>query len=83
LATFAWAADTDPLDMATLASLAAGVSTRRYAGTLGLAARARRAAVGVQERGVAALGGAESGATARVAVGLGQGVGPAGRDDRC
>jgi hypothetical protein len=35
LPTFAWAADTDPLDMATLASLAAGVSTRRYAGTLG------------------------------------------------
>lgn len=34
LPTFAWAADTDPLDMATLASLAAGVSTRRYAGTL-------------------------------------------------
>ena len=30
----AWAAHTDPLDMATLASLAAGVSTRRYAGTL-------------------------------------------------
>jgi len=34
LPTFAWAADTDPLDMATLASIAAGVSTRRYAGTL-------------------------------------------------
>jgi len=34
LPTFAWAAHTDPLDMATLASLAAGVSTRRYAGTL-------------------------------------------------
>jgi transposase-like protein len=34
LPTFAWAANTDPLDMATLASLAAGVSTRRYAGTL-------------------------------------------------
>jgi putative transposase len=34
LPTFAWAADTDPLDMATLASLVAGVSTRRYAGTL-------------------------------------------------
>jgi len=34
LPTFAWAAGTDPLDMATLASLAAGVSTRRYAGTL-------------------------------------------------
>jgi len=34
LPTFAWAADTDPLDMATLASLAAGVSTRRDAGTL-------------------------------------------------
>ena len=28
------AADADPLDMATVASLAAGVSTRRYAGTL-------------------------------------------------
>lgn len=34
LPTFAWAADTDPLDKATVASLAAGVSTRRYAGTL-------------------------------------------------
>jgi len=34
LPTVAWAAHTDPLDMATLASLAAGVSTRRYAGTL-------------------------------------------------
>jgi transposase-like protein len=34
LPTFAWAANTDPLDMATMASLAAGVSTRRYAGTL-------------------------------------------------
>lgn len=34
LPTFAWAAHTDPLDMATMASMAAGVSTRRYAGTL-------------------------------------------------
>ena len=34
LPTFAWAADSDRLDMATLASIAAGVSTRRYAGTL-------------------------------------------------
>jgi len=34
LPTFAWAAHTDPLDMATMASIAAGVSTRRYAGTL-------------------------------------------------
>jgi transposase-like protein len=34
LPTFAWAANTDPLDMATVASLAAGVSTRRYASTL-------------------------------------------------
>jgi len=34
LPTFAWAADGDPLDMATLASMAAGVSTRRYARTL-------------------------------------------------
>ena len=34
LATFAWVAHTDPLDMATMASMAAGVSTRRYAGTL-------------------------------------------------
>jgi putative transposase len=33
LPTFAWAANADPLDMATVASLAAGVSTRRYAGT--------------------------------------------------
>jgi putative transposase len=34
LPTFAWAARTDPLDMATMAAIAAGVSTRRYAGTL-------------------------------------------------
>ena len=34
LPTFAWAADTDPLDMATATSMAAGVSMRRYAGTL-------------------------------------------------
>jgi putative transposase len=34
LPTFTWAADTDPLDRATMASLAAGVSTRRYAGIL-------------------------------------------------
>jgi putative transposase len=34
LPTFTWAANTDPLDMATAASMAAGVSTRRYAGTL-------------------------------------------------
>lgn len=34
LPTFAWAANTDPLDMATAAAMAAGVSTRRYAGTL-------------------------------------------------
>jgi putative transposase len=34
LPTFAWAADADPLDIATMASIAAGVSTRRYAGTL-------------------------------------------------
>ena len=34
LPSFAWAAETDPLDMATMASIAAGVSTRRYAGTL-------------------------------------------------
>ena len=34
LPTFAWAADTDPLNMATMAAIAAGVSTRRYGGTL-------------------------------------------------
>jgi len=34
LPTFAWAAQADPLDAATMASMAAGVSTRRYAGTL-------------------------------------------------
>ena len=34
LPTFVWAADTDPLDRATVMSMAAGVSTRRYAGTL-------------------------------------------------
>ena len=34
LPTFEWAAKADPLDAATMASMAAGVSTRRYAGTL-------------------------------------------------
>ena len=34
LPSFAWAAHRDPLDMATVACIAAGVSTRRYAGTL-------------------------------------------------
>ena len=34
LPTFEWAANADPLDAATMASMAAGVSTRRYAGTL-------------------------------------------------
>ncbi len=34
LPSFAWAAHRDPLDTATVASIAAGVSTRRYAGTL-------------------------------------------------
>ena len=33
LPAFAWAADTAPLDMATVASIAVGVSTRRYGGT--------------------------------------------------
>ena len=34
LPSFEWAAGVDPLNMATMASIAAGVSTRRYAGTL-------------------------------------------------
>ena len=34
LPSFAWAAGRDPLDMATLAAIAAGVSTRRYASVL-------------------------------------------------
>ena len=34
LVSFQWAAATDPLDEHTLAAVAAGVSTRRYAGTL-------------------------------------------------
>ena len=34
LPTYEWAADRDPLDAATLAAIAAGVSTRRYASTL-------------------------------------------------
>ena len=33
LPTFTWAAGGDPLDAATMAAIAAGVSTRRYAGT--------------------------------------------------
>ncbi len=34
LVSFEWAAATDPLDEHTLAAVAAGVSTRRYASTL-------------------------------------------------
>jgi transposase-like protein len=34
LPTYEWAAQRDPLDAATLSAIAAGVSTRRYAGTL-------------------------------------------------
>ena len=34
LPTFAWAAQTDPLDAATIAAISAGVSTRRYRTTL-------------------------------------------------
>lgn len=34
LPSYEWAANTDPLDAATLSAIAAGVSTRRYAGTL-------------------------------------------------
>ena len=34
LPSYAWAAERDPLDAATLGAIAAGVSTRRYAGTL-------------------------------------------------
>jgi transposase-like protein len=34
LPTFEWAAQRDPLDAAAMVSMAAGVSTRRYAGTL-------------------------------------------------
>src|SRR5262252_7761976 len=34
LPSFAWAAGTDPSDTATMATIAAGVSVRRYASTL-------------------------------------------------
>ena len=34
LPSFAWAASADPLNMATMAAMAAGVSTRRYASTI-------------------------------------------------
>ena len=34
LPTYTWAAGADPLNAATMAAIAAGVSTRRYAGTL-------------------------------------------------
>ena len=34
LASYEWATDRDPLDAATMHAIAAGVSTRRYAGTL-------------------------------------------------
>ena len=34
LASYEWAAERDPLDAATMHAIAAGVSTRRYAGTL-------------------------------------------------
>lgn len=61
LPAFTWAAQADPLDAATLASMAAGVSTRRYAGTLDTLHRAIE--LHLQERCLAALGGADAGAT--------------------
>ena len=61
LPTFEWAAGGDPLDAATMAAIAAGVSTRRYASTLEPVPAPQRGAVGVQERGVAALRGVEPG----------------------
>jgi transposase-like protein len=42
LRSFEWAAGRDPLDAATLAAIAAGVSTRRYASTQGPVAAAHR-----------------------------------------
>ncbi len=67
LPSFEWAACADPLDAATMAAIAAGVSTRRYASTLRAGASDAQAPRGVQERGVAPLRATEPGATDAVA----------------
>lgn len=81
LPSFAWAAGTDPLDTATMAAIAAGVSMRRYASTLEELPPPEQA-LSVSKSDLAALRGAERRATAAVAVALAGQAGPAGRDGR-
>ena len=77
LASFQWAAATDPLDEHTLAAVAAGVSTRRYAGTLAGTGRRDRAG-DVEQCRVAAVRGAVDKAPPGVSQPAVGRVGPAG-----
>ena len=58
LASFQWAASTDPLEAHTLAAVAAGVSTRRLRGHVGPGTGGGERAGDVEQRGVAAVRGA-------------------------
>ena len=78
LASFQWAAATDPLDEHTLAAVAAGVSTRRYAGTLDPVPADVTERGDVEQRRVAAVRGAVDQAPPGVSQPAVGGTGPAG-----
>ena len=67
LPSFLWAACGDPLDAATMAAIAAGVSTRRYASTPRAGGGGAPAPRRIQVRGVAPLRPAEPGAARAMA----------------
>ena len=50
LVSFAWVAASDPLDEHTLAAVAAGVSTRRYASRVGGRRESRTVNGGIEQR---------------------------------
>ena len=78
LPSFQWAAATDPLDEHTLAAVAAGVSTRRYAGTLDPTPAEVAERGDVEQRGVSAVRGPVSQAAAVVSQPAVGRAGPAG-----
>ena len=67
LPTFEWAAGGDPLDAATMAAIAAGVSMRRYGSTLGPLPESRAGTFDVQEGGVSPVRGPEHAAVGNAA----------------
>jgi hypothetical protein len=84
LPTFEWAADADPLDAATMAAIAAGVSMRRYSGTQDPVPEKHRPSA-ASKSAVSrrfALRAAEPAATRRLARPPARRVGPGGRHDR-